>query len=555
MNVAASKSRADTRPTKQVIHDLTKDITTEACIFDLIDNAIDALSEDLSKKNHKDCKVELFLDSKSFTIQDKGIGIPREKLENSALRFGSLGGRRSSIGVFGVGLNRALFKLGKNFKITSETKQEKTSISLDTDEYFSHDDWHIPIVDEGKGNTTGTTIEINELTSDSTEDFSSSKWMAEFKYHIQRRYEKFLNEGLEIAVNQESIKGHSVDIREADFPILTWDFSMDEVEVSISAGQHHLHMHPYEAKKSGRKKDNDKGLTEEYGWTVYCNDRAVLFSDRKKHTGISGKFHGQHYGFVGKVNFTGKSHCLPWNTSKTGVDLNNATYQKALVTMEEFYEKWRSHTSLVKKGKFDKQEQLPLPETTPETTNASDTSEPSDSNINYSNSNNNQSQGSSHNIPPHPFDQEYLFGRSATSRIDFKIPSSETKLCAIVKEISRLEIKKNPFSIALLLRVFLELSLGYFQKQNPKFQPKRELPLREKVLKCTDFMQNKGLLTNKHEIDAIKSLCPPRGKGMITIEYLQKTIHSDRSMLPDRGLLAFWNDIHPFIRACFNDKH
>lgn len=560
MNDKLKNLRADTRPTKKVIQGLTKDISTEACIFDLIDNSIDAFKNGETNcllESYRDCTIKIEINNKRLSIKDEGVGITREKLETSALRFGAVSSHGISIGVFGVGLNRALFKLGKEFKITTETTAERISVTLNADQYFDNDDWDIPISTETQIRKTGTLIEFNRLTDEASAEFSSSSWNEKFLSQLEKRYEIFLIKGLCIEVNKKNIGHRKIEIREADFKILSETFEHDGVKIEIEAGQHHLHRFAYEDKNS---ENNNKPLTQDYGWVVYCNDRAVLFSDTTQQTGYEGGLHSQYYGFVGKVTFVGDSQKLPWNTTKTGVDLNNKAYLKALEKMKAFYINWKSHTTAVKKGKFDPSPQIPLMGQKPTATPAPTTPPMSGTNQNGATGFNNPKPATptnnpappTYNIPVHPLAQEYLFGKTATARLDFKIPSSEKKLSAVVQEISGLKLAGNPFAIALLLRVLVELSLKSFQaRNNNNPQLPNNLSLREKVERCTDYMNNKNLFPDPHEIDAIKSLCGKRGDDIINIEYLQTTIHSSFALLSADGLLAFWINIHPFIRACF----
>ena len=124
----------------------------------------------------------------------------------------------------------------------------------------------------------------------------------------------------------------------------------DGVTIHIRYGRHKLHKFPSEANRS---EEQIRRLTPQYGWTILCNDRAVIMSDKTHKTGWDiTKFHSDFYGFVGYVNFVCEDPLkLPWKTTKTDIDLNNPAYQMALRDMRHFAEEWRSHTSERKKTK------------------------------------------------------------------------------------------------------------------------------------------------------------------------------------------------------------
>ena len=50
MKSEGQEFKVDTSPTKRIVGELTKDATVEACLFDLIDNSIDAARNTLLKK-------------------------------------------------------------------------------------------------------------------------------------------------------------------------------------------------------------------------------------------------------------------------------------------------------------------------------------------------------------------------------------------------------------------------------------------------------------------------------------------------------------------------
>jgi hypothetical protein len=134
-------------PTKTFFLEMfTRDITLEDAILDLIDNAIDALSRtrniDLSvyyskgngtpplpveenRENLTPAKIDVSYSNDTFKIVDNCGGISYQDAQEEVFRFGRISARENlGLSVYGVGLKRAIFKLGKKITVESKTKEE-----------------------------------------------------------------------------------------------------------------------------------------------------------------------------------------------------------------------------------------------------------------------------------------------------------------------------------------------------------------------------------------------------------------------------------------------
>ena len=348
---------ADTKPTKKYLVDgITKDITIEDSIFDLIDNSIDAFPENKNgslPEDYNNYKIELTLNSDIFSITDHGTGMNSQTLQNNALRFGSHPKHHdTSIGHFGIGLNRALFKLGKIATIKTCTVKENIQLTFDSNKFLGDDNyWDLPLTINKTNNKdqTGTSISIENLNKEVAEKFSSSEWLKSFIISISQRYALFLVKNLVISINKKNITTIPVKISDASgFKKLENSFKHNSIDINIQLGQHLDFLFPYE-----QTEDKKNSITrKECGWFVYCNGRAIKLFDWSTDTGWFTKPHSEHTGFIGLVEFIGHPSKLPWNTSKSNIDLNNETYKKALLIMKDFSEKWRTHTGKVKRGQL-----------------------------------------------------------------------------------------------------------------------------------------------------------------------------------------------------------
>lgn len=353
----------DTRPTKTVVVDsLTKDATILECVLDLIDNSIDAareaayaeLTEDEQKlllEDYSDFKIDLTLNGSEFCISDNCHGVDPSALAKSVLRFGERSFHEMGIGLYGVGLNRALFKLGRYSELTTDTGTERSHLVLDVEAYLASDDWNLVADRRVSTKKRGTILHITQLPTDVSQTFADAEWLDALRLQLSRRYGRFIAKGLRLKVNTVEIPGKTVEIREnSPFQCLYKTYRTAEgVSVHVTCGQH-IH-HRFNGEK-GYDETSNRALTSEFGWTVLCNDRAILMSDTTSATGWIGKFHSEFYGFVGIVSFVASDPAkLPWNTKKTGVDLNNPAYQAALSDMRKFAEAWRSFAARRKKAK------------------------------------------------------------------------------------------------------------------------------------------------------------------------------------------------------------
>lgn len=367
----------DTRPSKAVVVDsLTRDISIEACVFDLIDNSIDAARNTMIKlypelagnvlpESYDGFKIEIDVDGDSFLISDNCGGITVRHLETSVLRFGERSSHHMGIGVFGVGLNRALFRIGKVTNLESDTGLERSVLNFNTEEYLSTSSWHLKAMKHPSKGIVGTKIAISMLSNETSQLFAGNDWVEKMIAEAGRRYGRFIDKGLLIKFNKIEVDSLIIRIRpDSPYGIDTKFFKVsEEISVHIESGQH-LH-HKFSAEE-GYSKSRNTGLTGEFGWNVFCNERAVLISDKTWKSGWFTKFHTEFYGFVGHVYFSCKDPSkLPWNTTKSDVDLNNVAYQAALEDMAKFALKWRANAGDAKQKKIDKIPLGPTPTANP----------------------------------------------------------------------------------------------------------------------------------------------------------------------------------------------
>jgi Histidine kinase-, DNA gyrase B-, and HSP90-like ATPase len=554
-NESKNKLVADTRPTKVLmVSGITRDLSIDDCIFDLIDNAIDAQTSDSNNK------IVITFNFNKFSIEDHGSGISLESLQQHALRFGILESHQKGIGAFGVGLNRAIFKLAKKVDLITETTETRLSVGgWDIVEYLNSNElWEVPIKSVTQTGKTGTLISITDLNDDVKATFSDASWEQKFLQNLSKRYGYLIEKNKCVLTINDVIISSTVPAYRigGDFELRKDSYTIDGIEITIKLGQLSEHRFSYE---DGYDKDKNQSLTEQYGWNVYCNDRGILLSDRTHKTGWDRKYHTQHYGFIGELHLSGEPRKLPWSTSKADIDLHNQIYVEALTKLKQFSLEWRSHTDKVR---YWTKKPVPQTETVPLFSNAV-SGNMTLANINSVAQNNpapntaieiKQVTGSpsKFNPKPNPNDWPYLFGPYSTSRLSFNVPTNEPKLCEIVDELRTLTIKEYSCAIMLLIRVLIEGSTKHYISRNSgKPSLANNASLADKVSSCTDSMKSKNFITDGNEFQAIKSLCSARGEDVLSIEYLQNSIHSKSGILGPKFIRPFWCSIEPYISACF----
>lgn len=369
-----SKIKINTAPTKEVLaQSYTRDVSVEACILDLIDNSIDAAQSMIKADNPEDVdehglpnsyqgyKLSIVVDQETILIRDNCGGMSPDTVAASVLRFGKTSEKEFGIGLYGVGLNRAIFKLGDKINIRTTTAEDQTEIGFSVKKYLEDpNDWSLPGERSDPVDEPGTLIRISDLTNKAKRILSRSSFIGKLGSDIAEIYQVFLQKGLQIEYNDDLVDPKIVGIRNnSPFPIQHEEVETeDNVLYEIVVGQHASHKFSAEP---GYKPAHNDNLTGEYGWTIMCNDRPIIMRNQSNTTGWDGKLHSEHYGFVGYVKFYSQDgDLLPWNTSKTDIDVSNAVYQDALEVMKRFAKTWRGYARIAKQYAKDGKELLPF---------------------------------------------------------------------------------------------------------------------------------------------------------------------------------------------------
>jgi hypothetical protein len=360
-----SGKKAAAYPTKNFfVKMITRDIALEDSILDLIDNSIDgawkkegsrpsglAEGPDLS---HYHVRIEA--SPLKFTITDNCGGMSLEDAVEYAFSFG----RREtdalddySIGVYGIGMKRAIFKLGASIKISSTytdgNARTSFQVPIEVAEWLENDSppWDFDIAPSEELAEDGVHISVEKLTSGAASAFGNPSFLQELKRAIARDYTLHLTNGIQIFLNGERIQGWPIELREGgEFKPIRVEYEDkvdgEPVRVELLAG---MAAPPPDSSEP----DGDGEIGRRSGWYVVCNGRIVLAADK---TAVSGwgtddwpQWHRQYDGFLGLILFSSKkATALPLTTTKRSVDVASEVYRRARPRMREVSKRWISYT-------------------------------------------------------------------------------------------------------------------------------------------------------------------------------------------------------------------
>ena len=332
----------DSSPSKEFfLNMITKDVTVESCILDLIDNSIDAYKRTTDGKRQGIIDISYSISQDYFSINDNCGGMSREIAVSKAFRFGNNRERNAkTLGMYGIGMKRSIFKIGADFIVESKTASDSFIVYMDHDEWIDLRDektkeelWKFHLDDVDLDFENGVHIRIEKL-SESIKTYLKVKNNVEtLREKIGSAYGKLLGSGIVISINGEKIHYSNEDLYEADF-LKTYVNSCvigsdKDIQIKIIAGV---------------GDPSPKGA----GWDIICNGRAVIQKDRTELTGwestydleeeasvddaFQGKaipaFHNDFARFRGYVYIDcDDPNKLPLNTTKDSIDKQHFVYQ------------------------------------------------------------------------------------------------------------------------------------------------------------------------------------------------------------------------------------
>lgn len=331
----------DGNPTKKFfIEMITRDISIEDAIIDLLDNSIDG-ANNVNPNDYSGLEIELNVNSEEFSIKDNCGGFSLETAQKYAFRFGRPDEApkvNNTVGRFGIGMKRSLFKIGKNFIVESESAKDHFKVEVNVDEWSKRkqtviidgnietiiDDWsfNYQIIDNNSLGYKGTIIRVSNLNSEVKDLFSDNDFLKDLSDDIQKLLNFSLLKGIKITLNGRPLIGKKIELLYADNSQPYYaDGNVGDVKFRIIAGLGEI------------------GDPKQSGWYIYCNNRLVMEADTSNITGwgISPipKWHINFVMFRGLLFLDSEETLnLPLTTTKKGIDATSEVYKTVLPLMK-----------------------------------------------------------------------------------------------------------------------------------------------------------------------------------------------------------------------------
>lgn len=367
-------NRVDATPAKRFfVAMIVKDIELIPSIVDLVDNSIDGakrLRPEPSDDRYRDLSIDLTIEPDRFVITDNCGGIDVDHARHYAFRFGrpeDWEGPPGEVGQFGVGMKRALFKLGTRFRVDSKSQHARFSLPVSVAEWMADPapDWSFRFEEVEEGLNVpeverGTRVEVDELHPWVSEDFANPRFQARLRAEIELRELLPLQQGLTIRINGTSLQPATLVLLASD------DFGPIVKEREIAVDGSALQMKLYAGLVHVTDEDDDETDDPEKfrapspaGWYLFCNDRLLLAYDKTRLTGwgeVVAAYHPQFRQFRGYVFLSGESNFMPWTTTKTAIDEDSAVFRT--VQSEMFDALQKAHT-VMNRLKAERQQRPP----------------------------------------------------------------------------------------------------------------------------------------------------------------------------------------------------
>lgn len=327
-------------PTKKFFIDMiTRDISIEDAIIDLLDNSIDGANR-INPIDYSNLYIYVTINQDCFEITDNCGGFSIDTAKRYAFRFGrpeDAPKGNGTVGRFGIGMKRSLFKIGKNFTVESKFKQDSFKVEVDVEEWSKKvkkitnedgssdiiDDWSFTYVETPNTDADdGTSIKITNLNPEVSSLFSDESFITTLADNIQKLLNFSLQKGLTIYLNRKPLSGKRIELLLSDSTVpYHIEGTINNVRYKLIAGLGGI------------------GEPKLSGWYIYCNNRLVLEADTSSITGWGvqpiPKWHINYVMFRGILFLDSEETLnLPLTTTKKGIDATSEVYKAILPLMK-----------------------------------------------------------------------------------------------------------------------------------------------------------------------------------------------------------------------------
>lgn len=462
-----------------LIQGLTADVSTIECIYDLLDNSIDAARSKilngtkLTKKDafglpasYKGFKIDLKISASAVSILDNCTGLEESTLSEKVFTIGKKSKHAFGIGHYGVGLNRAIFKLGRSVQLKTDNGKHAFSLEFTEDDVRSAVESKSTIKAQRQptANSNYYRLEIGGIKRDVLGDLGSETWEDSLREQIRIRYAIFCKKGILITVNGKKCGEFGPEIRNPGFLKKRTKnlMSQNGVSIYLEAGLHENYRIAKIDSDYTQLKPIIKNLTPEYGWYIVCNDRIILVADKSKTTGWTTSWHNEYHGFLGWAHYVSEDpSLLPWDTKKTGINTNHQTHVEVLSSLKELADDYRTRNRQLRKSKSGGGV-------------ASAPAKPGAVGTGGS------SGGVGARKAIHTKDMDMLI-------YDISAKSNSPRIASFLHEAKEISIKEHPYTAMILLRVLFEAALRDYLLRHKHYQKVKDFVFQEQAAQGRSF--------------------------------------------------------------------
>lgn len=382
-------SPVDATPVKSFfVEMLTRDIELSDAILDLLDNCVDGILRQRKnssgekpyssgEKPYDGYNAKIMFDENSFSISDNCGGIPWD-LHNYAFRMGKDPENRNddlpTVGVYGIGMKRAIFKIGKQCLISTRNQDDCYEVEITPKWILEEpDNWDLPVYESSQPDKEeGTTIVIDELNESIAIHFGkdNENFTRELTEKVRTHYAFIIAKGFKVEINGEGVEAKPTKLifnetentegTDAAIRPYIYETEKDGVKVFLSVG----FTRPIPSQQDVNDEQEDKQYSSlDAGWTIICNDRAVLYCDRTELTGWGEagvpRYHTQFIAISGIVEFqSNDASKLPTTTTKRGIDASSSLYLQVKNRMREGMQVFTDYTNKWKGNAIESKEYI-----------------------------------------------------------------------------------------------------------------------------------------------------------------------------------------------------
>ncbi|MCG8433943.1 MAG: ATP-binding protein, partial [Gammaproteobacteria bacterium] len=249
-----------------------------------------------------------------------------------------------TIGMYGIGMKRAVFKIGNEALVQSNSKDGFFEVEYSKSWLNpKNEEWNLPIVrSTTKAGDKGVTITITDVRNEPAKLFANNSFINRLKSEISEHFGYIMQKGFLIKVNGEELTPLTQQLifreysNQAGIRPFDYESTFKGVNIKVTVGFF---------RKLARESEIDDELygsreKETAGVSVVCNDRVILLSDRSMKSGWGDgsvpKYHPQFRAIAGLIVFySANAERLPISTTKRDLDVGSDVYLKARKAMME----------------------------------------------------------------------------------------------------------------------------------------------------------------------------------------------------------------------------